>query len=269
MVASLPCDPGRCVVTTIESPAKLTLTLAVTGVRSDGYHLIEAEMVALDLCDLITIGDSDTIAITVDGPHSEGIAVDDTNLVHRALLAAGRTASVHITKNIPHGGGLGGGSSNAAAILRWAGLTDPDRAVTIGADVPFSLVGGRARVTGIGEIVEPLEHVSREITLFVPPVHTPTPLVYRTWDEMGAPRGANHNDLEPAAMVAVPELAHWRDRITAALGQAPRLAGSGSTMFALGAIDAATERFSALIADGLRVVNTTTRPDAGRVVRHQ
>ena len=68
----------------------------------------------------------------------------------------GRTAAVHVDKQIPHGGGLGGGSADAAAILRWAGVDDPNVAVALGADVPFCLVGGRARVTGIGEIVDPL-----------------------------------------------------------------------------------------------------------------
>jgi len=249
-------------MTTIESPAKLTLTLRITGVRDDGYHLIDAEMTALTICDLVTIEESDRIEVTVAGPHSAGVATDSSNLVHRALSALGRTARVHIDKNIPHGGGLGGGSSNAAAVYRWAAMTGDDMsgsAARIGADVPFSILGGRARVTGIGERLEPLDFVATDITLFIPPVHTPTPLVYRTWDEMGAPTGANGNDLEPAAVSAVPELALWRDRITAAIGHPPRLAGSGSTWFVPGHIDIPA-------IDGLLVVHTTTRPDAGRVV---
>lgn len=247
----------------VESPAKLTLTLRVVGVRNDGYHLIDAEMVALDLADHITITESDTTQISVAGPYAAGIATDATNLVHRALSLVGRTASVAIHKNIPHGGGLGGGSSNAAAILRWAQFTDLDVAATIGADVPFSLSGGRARVQGIGELVEPLAYEHRDITLLIPPVHTPTPLVYRTWDEMGGPTGEALNDLEPAALRAVPELARWRERITEALGQEPHLAGSGSTWFVYGHASAPTEG-----VEGLQVVHTTTRPDAGRVEEH-
>ena len=84
----------------VESPAKLTLTLRVVGVRNDGYHLINAEMVALDLADHITITTSDTTQISVAGPYAEGIAADATNLVHRALSLAGRTASVTVHKNI-------------------------------------------------------------------------------------------------------------------------------------------------------------------------
>jgi 4-diphosphocytidyl-2-C-methyl-D-erythritol kinase len=246
-----------------ESPAKLTLTLRVVGVRNDGYHLIDAEMVALDLADHITITDSDSTHISLAGPYAEGIATDASNLVHRALSLVGRTASVTIHKNIPHGGGLGGGSSNAAAILRWAQCADLELAATIGADVPFSLTGGRARVQGIGEIVEPLAYEPHDITLLIPPIHTPTPLVYRTWDEMGAPTGDALNDLEPAAMRAVPELARWRERITQALGQEPHLAGSGSTWFVYGHAKTPTEGL-----EGLQVVHTTTRPDAGRVEEH-
>jgi 4-diphosphocytidyl-2-C-methyl-D-erythritol kinase len=251
-------------VVTIESPAKLTVSLSVVGTRTDGYHLIDAEMVALTLADVITISDAPTTHIEIFGPYAHGIAVDESNLVHKALRAVGRTAHVHIEKNIPHGGGLGGGSSNAAAIFRWAGVGDKSLAASIGADVPFSLVGGRAHVQGIGEQVDPLPFVAQDITLFIPPVHTPTPLVYRTWDEMGAPTGENRNDLEPAALRAVPELAIWKNRIADVIGSVPTLAGSGSTWFAIGhiAIDGST-------VPGLQVVHTTTRPDAGRVVEHR
>jgi 4-diphosphocytidyl-2-C-methyl-D-erythritol kinase len=247
----------------LESPAKLTLSLRVVGVRTDGYHLIDAEMVALDIADHITIVDADTTHIALTGPYAQGIPTDESNLVHRALSLVGRTAHVTIHKNIPHGGGLGGGSSNAAAILRWAQFTDLKLAATIGADVPFSLIGGRARVQGIGEIVNPLVYERCDITLFIPPVHTPTPLVYRTWDEMGGPTGEGLNDLEIAALQAIPELTRWRERISQALGQQVHLAGSGSTWFVYGHTSTPTEGF-----EGLQVVHTTTRPDAGRVEEH-
>ncbi len=245
---------------TLEAPAKLTLTLSVTGVREDGYHLINAEMVALDIADIITITEASTTKITVDGPFADGIPNDESNLVHKALVLTGRTAHVHITKNIPHGGGLGGGSTDAAAILRWAGFTDTFAAAKIGADIPFSLTGGRARVSGIGEIIQPLPHQTRDITLLIPPVHVSTPLVYKTWDALGGPSGPHGNDLEPAALTAVPELAQWRDRIAAASGQTPLLAGSGATWFVNGHLPDISQQVA-----GLRVVHTTTRPDAGRV----
>ena len=84
-------------------------------------------------------------------------------------MACDRRAAVHLTKRIPLGGGLGGGSADAAAVLRWAGCTDPDVAVRLGADVPFCLVGGRARVEGVGEKVTPLPFEARDYLLLLPP----------------------------------------------------------------------------------------------------
>ena len=243
----------------LEAPAKLTLSLRVTGVRDDGYHLIDAEMVSLDLHDVVHVTDAPTTSLSVDGPFAAGVPVDSSNLVVRALVACGRTALVRVTKNIPHGGGLGGGSTDAAAVLRWAGWTDTVRAAELGADVAFCLAGGRARVTGIGEIVERLPTEPRTVTLVVPPLRASTPLVYRTWDEMGGPSGDNGNDLEPAALVAVPGLADWRDAIEEATGATPMLAGSGATWFLHG--DRSGE-LAALSADrGAVVVVTGTRSD--------
>ena len=215
---------------TVLAHAKLTLTLRVTGVRDNGYHLIEAEMVSLEWADTLTI-DPDGEGITADGPFAAGMPLDEHNLVAKALRLAGRSAAVHLHKAIPHGGGLGGGSSDAAAVLRWAGYTDLAGASRVGADVSFCLVGGRASVRGIGELVEPLEFRPVEFTLVVPPLTISTPAAYRAWDELGGPRADGPNDLEPAALLVEPQLAVWRDRIREAAGVAPRLAGSGATWF--------------------------------------
>jgi 4-diphosphocytidyl-2-C-methyl-D-erythritol kinase len=175
------------------------------------------------------------------------VAADADNLVARALRLVGRRAGVRLTKAIPAGAGLGGGSADAAAVLRWAGFDDVAAAAGIGADVAFCLVGGRARVRGIGEVVEPLAFVARTLTLLVPPFGCPTPAVYRRWDELGGPVGDNGNDLEPAALSVEPRLAEWRDRLGDATGERPRLAGSGSTWFVEGAFP----------GDGRIVVTTT------------
>lgn len=215
------------------APAKLTLSLRVVGVRDDGFHLIDAEMATVDLADRLTIDPGDGLEVLgVDG----GPEVDDgdDNLVRRALALAGRTAQVRVEKVIPAGAGLGGGSADAAAVLRWAGFDDLVAASAIGADVAFCLVGGRARVTGIGEVVEPLPFEERTFTLLTPPVGCPTPAVYRRWDEMGGPSGGRGNDLEQAAVDLVPDLARWRDSLAEASGLQPRLAGSGSTWFVEG-----------------------------------
>lgn len=213
------------------APAKLTRSLHIVGVRDDGYHLIEAEMVSVDLTDALRFTDGDGLAVIDGGPD---VPLDDGNLVVRALRAAGRTAHVELTKRIPSGAGLGGGSSDAAAVLRWAGMTDLDVAASLGADVPFCLSGGRARVSGVGEVVEPLPFEERTFTLLTPPVHCSTVAVYRAWDELGGPTGEGANDLEPAALVVAPELAAWRDRLGDATGRTPTLAGSGSTWFVEG-----------------------------------
>ena len=143
-----------------------------------------------------------------------------------------------IDKRVPAGAGLGGGSADAAAVLRWAGISDLEVAVALGADVPFCLVGGRAQVTGIGEEVEALPFEERTFTLLTPPVHCSTPMVYRAWDDLGGPTSEGPNDLEPAALHVAPELAQWRDRLGDLTGQTPVLAGSGSTWFVEGAYDA-------------------------------
>ena len=214
-------------MTVVKAHAKLTVSLRVTGVRADGYHLIDAEMVTLDLADELTFTSG-----------ANDLAAD--NLVSRALVASGREdVHVDLLKRIPAGAGLGGGSADAAAVLRWAGVSDVDVAARLGADVPFCLVGGRARVQGIGELLEPLPFEQRTFTLLTPPLHVSTPAVYARWDEMGGPVGKLGNDLEPAALALVPELAEWRDRLGDATGIEPRLAGSGGTWFVEGAFEVA------------------------------
>jgi 4-diphosphocytidyl-2-C-methyl-D-erythritol kinase len=217
----------------VDAPAKLTLSLRITGTRPDGYHLIDAEMVTLDLSDSLVITEG-LEGLTADGPFSDGMPLDESNLVSKALRLADRRAAVHVHKAIPHGGGLGGGSADAAAVLRWAGVTDLGAAARIGADVPFCLVGGRARVRGIGEIVDPLPHQDIVLTLVIPPLGVSTPAAYRAWDDLGGPRSEGPNDLEPAAIAVQPELARWRDRIGEAAGATPVLAGSGATWFLVG-----------------------------------
>lgn len=218
----------------VEAPAKLTLSLRITGVRADGYHLIDAEMVALELADRLDIDEHGT-GLTADGPFSGGMPLDESNLVAKALRRAGRTAAIHIHKRIPHGGGLGGGSADAAAVLRWAGFGDLEAAATLGADIPFCLVGGRARVRGIGEIIEPLPTEHRTLTLVIPPLAVSTPAAYRAWDELATAEPAaahsGRNELEAAALAVEPRLADWRNRITAAAHAVPILAGSGATWF--------------------------------------
>ncbi len=221
----------------VQARAKLTLSLRITGVRADGYHLIDSEMVTVDLADVLQLGEGDSFTVTGLGAGRE-VPAGDENLVQRALRLVGRKAAVVLDKRIPTGGGLGGGSADAAAVLRWAGVDDAEVAASLGADVPFCLAGGRARVTGIGEVIEPLPFEvvrGRSYTLVVPPLAVSTVEVYRAWDALGGPAGEHGNDLEPAALVVAPELARWRDRLGEATGEVPQMAGSGATWFVPGA----------------------------------
>jgi 4-diphosphocytidyl-2-C-methyl-D-erythritol kinase len=234
----------------LTAPAKLTLSLAVTGVRPDGYHLLESEMVTLDLADtLFVVSRTDeepadlTISPDLSRPTAtwepDAISMGPDNLVARALVAVDRRAEVHIVKRIPPGAGLGGGSTDAAAVLRWAGCTDPAVAAALGADVPFCLTGGRAVVRGIGESVTPLPYEDRRFTLLLLPFGVGTTAVYQAWDGLDGPGGRaagerSGNDLEAAATLVEPRLGRWRDRLEGLTGRQPRLAGSGSSWFVEG-----------------------------------
>jgi 4-diphosphocytidyl-2-C-methyl-D-erythritol kinase len=240
----------------LHAPAKLTWTLRITGVRADGYHLIDAEMVTLDLADELIV-ERGRSGLAVTGRYGAGVPVDDLNVVAKTLRRIGLQAAVRIDKRIPHGGGLGGGSADAAAVLRWAGVTDPAVAAELGADVPFCLVGGRARVRGIGEDVEPLPFESRVVTLVIPPLPVSTPAVYRAWDDLGGPIGDAGNDLEPAALAVEPQLQQWRERIGEAAGERPALAGSGAAWFVEGERDDALARFR---GEGAAVIVVRTVP---------
>jgi 4-diphosphocytidyl-2-C-methyl-D-erythritol kinase len=223
--------------------AKLTRTLAVTGVREDGYHLIDSEMATLDLADeleILPVDPPSSLAVVDEvawtarpglRPDAPAVPVDASNLVLLALDRAGRAASVRLTKRIPASAGLGGGSADAAAILRWAGVSDPSVAAQLGADVPFCLAGGRARVSGIGEVLEPLPRVPLAVVLVTPGFGVSSALVYKAWDAPGGPTGAGPNDLEIPALEVEPRLLWWRDFLAASSGRRPLLAGSGSSWF--------------------------------------
>jgi 4-diphosphocytidyl-2-C-methyl-D-erythritol kinase len=243
------------------APAKLTVSLRVTGVRPDGYHELDAEMLTLSLADQLQVdeGGSGLVVDVEPGVRSGGLPGPGQNLVEQALVACGRRAAFHLTKRIPLGGGLGGGSADAAAVLRWAGCTDPDVAVRLGADVPFCLVGGRARVEGVGEKVTPLPFEARDYLLLLPPFGVETARVYRAWDE--DPGWEGPNALAAAALSVEPRLGPWRDALGEWAGSEPVLAGSGSTWF----VDA-EDQAGKSVPDGLRIGAETARLVHARTV---
>ncbi|MHB1518934.1 MAG: 4-(cytidine 5'-diphospho)-2-C-methyl-D-erythritol kinase [Acidimicrobiales bacterium] len=269
----------------LTAPAKLTLSLEITGVRPDGYHLLESEMVTVDLADTLVVSDGDRLSITMDrsgGGTGPGSAVPGgaDNLVAQALDAVGRRASVELVKRIPPGGGLGGGSADAAAVLRWAGCTDVGVAAHLGADVPFCLSGGRAIVRGIGEQIEPLPFEDRAFVLCLVPFGVDTASVYARWDarrtgSVGRSRDAPPaapdracNDLTLAALDVEPRLATWRKRLETLTGAPAMLAGSGSTWFVEGTPDSlgiGDDRTLAVGDDAAVLVPVRTVPGVGAV----
>ena len=209
--------------------------LHVTGVRADGMHLVDAEMVSLAFHDTLEFSNGSGLEVV----GNSRVPTGDDNLVARALKLAGESAHVKITKRIPSGGGLGGGSSDAGAVLRWANFDDHVAAATIGADVPFCIRGGRARVRGIGEIVEPLPYEKRVYTLLLPPFGVNTAAVYRAFDALDESHDiSSPNHLESAAIHVEPRLTLWRHKFAEWTASTPILAGSGSTWFVEGSHEA-------------------------------
>jgi 4-diphosphocytidyl-2-C-methyl-D-erythritol kinase len=245
----------------LTAPAKLTRHLRVTGLREDGYHLLEAEMVTLGLADELEVSAGTGLELLDEigwvgerlspaqaRPGAEFPLAENGNLVEDALRAVGRDVHVRLRKRIPVGAGLGGGSADAAAVLRWAGCTDLGVAASLGADVPFCVLGGRALVAGVGGVVKPLPYERLDVLLVVPAVSVSTPAVYAAWDALGGPRGDFGNDLEPAALEVEPRLGWWRDLVASVTGRRPRLAGSGGTWWTNGAAPELTEQAARLSA---------------------
>lgn len=228
--------------TAVVAPAKLTTSLRVTGRRADGYHDLEAEMVTLDLHDVVELdpGGRGLEVVGAPGARAERVGSPEDNIVSKALRAVGREARVRVHKRIPVGGGLGGGSADAAAVLRWAGAGDLALAASLGADVPFCVRGGRARVSGLGERVEQLPFLARSFVLLVPPFPVDTGAVYRQWDRLESGKPAQVpvppwvdpgglNALTAAALCVEPRLVGWARLLYEQTGRNPVLAGSGST----------------------------------------
>ena len=212
------------------APAKLTWYLEITGVRGDGLHELRSEMTTLDFADRLLLdlsGDEVTLA------HEAAVPLDESNLVARALALVGERAGVVIEKNIPVGGGLGGGSADAAAILRYFGGVNDEVAALLGGDVPFCQRGGRALVEGVGERLSPLVFEARDVTLMMPDFSVSTRDCYRAFDELAAGGAARPslNHLEYAACAVEPRLARTLAWLRATYGHDVQLAGSGSTMF--------------------------------------
>lgn len=259
--------PGGCISLQLNACAKLNLVLRVGKRRPDGYHFIDSVMHSITLCDRLSISPLDAIRIVCDHPL---VPTGADNLAYKAVLAlknyAGirdRGAMIHIDKRIPVAAGLGGGSSNAAAVLTglnrlWnCGLDDKaltQIGLTLGADIPFFVYGGAARVTGIGENVTPITPLIGVPVLIIPfDKGLSTAEVYRAFDDMGveswakvesalAALAANDvealgqalaNDLEPVVTRLRPEVGMARDDLLRHGAVGAAMSGSGPTVFGL------------------------------------
>lgn len=232
------------------SPAKINLHLRILGRRADGYHDLYMLMEKLDLCDAIELEitkGSLEIATPIEGVSQE------ENLIYRAALLlqkeSGVSCGVRISqiKQIPMGGGLGGGSSNAATVLKglnelwgldWPVARLAEIGVQIGADVPFFLYDGPAIVEGIGDLVTPIAPLPKlPLILLNPGVHVATPLAYRLWDDAQLSSAETttllHNDFEKVILDKHPEIATAKKTLLATSPVGALMSGSGSTLFAI------------------------------------
>lgn len=256
----------------VRAPAKVNLSLHVTGRRADGYHDLDTRMFAVSLYDTLRVSVRParvaSVACTVSGP--EKVPGGASNLAARAAagvlerLGAAARVAVHVRKEIPSGAGLGGGSSDAAAVIRCLPpllgrrLAAPDAldlARSLGADVPFFLSCRPARATGIGDILEPLLGVPRgALAIAVPDERVNTAWAYRNaLPRLTSGRAASKsrsfarrkeagldaletwvfNDFQQGVERAVPSVRRARERLEALGARVAVLSGSGSAVAAL------------------------------------
>jgi 4-diphosphocytidyl-2-C-methyl-D-erythritol kinase len=250
----------------IRAPAKVNLSLRVVGKRRDGYHLIDTIMVPVSLYDEIEIKRAKRgakLTVTCDDP---SIPSGKDNLAYKAAVlllgkdAARRPVSIHIKKRIPAGAGLGGGSSDAAAVLigvnRLLKLGKSRRelmkiALKIGADVPFFILGRPARAQGIGERLTPIKRGRRlDLVIVYPdfPISTAWAyhrLAFKLTKNIGKTSLNRHvwplrgralelvNDLEKPVLRRYPKVARLKQRLAEAGAVGTLMSGSGSSVFGL------------------------------------
>lgn len=256
-------------MTRVACPAKINWSLRITGKRADGYHELETVFQTISLHDRLIFRESDTLTLTCDDP---SIPVDETNLVLRAARAVGATnVAIELQKRIPAGGGLGGGSSNAAATLRTLGAGRGDLAelaLSLGSDVPFFLAGGTAYATGRGEILTPLPPIDAALLLVLPEERVLTKDAFARVTRYSRPLGIDAyrdfasftNDFEEPVFAMLPQLRTYKQRLYDAGAAWAGMSGSGSTIVGAFASAAARDDAAARLAD-VRVERAETVTD--------
>lgn len=232
------------------APAKLNLTLHVTGRRADGFHLLDSLVVFCDIGDVVTLVPG-PLALKVTGPFAADLGTGDDNLCLRAARLAGRAAAITLEKNLPVASGIGGGSADAAAVLR-ALDADPAGVQVLGADVPVCMAGVPARMRGLGEILDPLPALPElHLVLVNPGCGLSTPAVFKALTQRENPPMPDalpafpdapaltgflrecRNDLQAPAIALMPEIAACLAALEGAGAGLARMSGSGATSFGL------------------------------------
>ncbi len=238
------------------APAKLNLFLHVLGRREDGYHLLQTVFTLIDRCDRLRLrvrddGRVERANVVPGVPPDQDLAVRAAQLLKEASGTA-RGVDIEIEKAIPMGGGLGGGSSDAATVLmaldrlwdtRFGAEALAELATSLGADVPFFLHGMPAWAEGIGDRLTPLDLDPRWYLVLVPPVAVSTQAVFAApeltrnteplkMEDFSARPGSEQfrNDLEPVVTARYPVVEQhleWLRRRAPA-----RMTGSGACVFA-------------------------------------
>jgi 4-diphosphocytidyl-2-C-methyl-D-erythritol kinase len=253
------------------APAKINLTLHVTGQRADGYHLLDSLVVFADLGDKIFVRRSKGLSLHVTGPMAVGVPTDDSNLVTRAARMVGvADAEITLDKHLPNAAGIGGGSSDAAATLKALtkthGVALPEEVLALGADVPVCLGARPARMTGIGEQAVPVNGLPRLPAVLVNPgVALSTPAVFAALADKngsGMPQmpafpaagalihwlSGCRNDLEQPALQLQPVVGQILAELTSAGAALARMSGSGATCFGLCVSEAEAHRLAETVA---------------------
>jgi 4-diphosphocytidyl-2-C-methyl-D-erythritol kinase len=255
---------------TLIAPAKINLHLRIVGLRDDGYHELETLFHPVaEPCDLLEIEPAPDGGFELQCPGNPELETD-SNLIRKAWLAFGEATGyrpglrITLTKRIPMGGGLGGGSSDAAALLRFLNREAGDKALDedalnalaagLGADVPFFLQDGPAWATGIGEQLVPAEVDLSGATLVIvcPDVHVNTAWAFRAWDKKYAAANAHDsltsarrntknpspvsagdmaNDFEPVVFEEFPTLGEIKEKLLSLGAEKAAMSGSGASLF--------------------------------------
>lgn len=232
------------------APAKINLTLHVTGQRPDGFHLLDSLVVFADFGDTLHLTPG-PLSLTINGPFAAGLSAKDDNLCLRAARLAEGEAAIRLVKNLPVASGIGGGSADAAAVLRVFDA-HPDQVETLGADVPVCLAGVPVRMRGLGEILDPIGPLPPlSLVLVNPGKGLATPAVFRALERRDNPAMPAHlpefpdagrliaflaecrNDLEAPAITLLPEIADCLAALRGAGAALARMSGSGATCFGI------------------------------------